>query len=649
MVTVDGTRARQGEDDLLAMSDRAREALDALVRGRLLVAREAGGAAAYEVAHEALIKNWTVLREWLDEQLESRVVRQRLELAAAEWERLGRSREELWSARQLAEAMAVDLGELGARDAAFLDASKRWVRRGRALRTIAIAAAPIVFGLFYGAAKISAGREQARRVGAYVTHAKELRVLAGQKDGEVEDLRRSAFEAFDARRRDQGEELYGKARGLATEVEKIRGRASQELEAALTIDAERADVRDMLGDVLFERALAAERDQRSLQRDDFLQRMALYDTGGERGRAWDAPSELTVASSPAGAQVSLAAYTADEKQKRRLGEARDLGATPLAAITLAAGSYLLTFSAEGRLDVRYPVLLKRAERLRISVALPELATIQPGFIYIPAGRFLFGSVADETTRRQFLDAVPAHEATTDAYLIARTETTFRDWIDFLQDLSPEERARRTVKVGSSGLSNALELVELPGGVWQFTFQPVAHVYSARAGEMITYRGRTRRITQDWLRMPALGLSGDDALAYAAWLNKTGRVPGARLCTEFEWERAARGADDREFPNGDLLEPDDANIDETYGQGSLGMALDEVGSHPESRSPFGVDDMAGNASEWVSSTISSSGFAHRSGSYFHSQMTARSTNRTSLDLSFRDPRFGVRICASIAQR
>lgn len=649
MVTVEGTLARRGEDELLAMSDRAREALNALVRGRLLVAREAGGAAAYEVAHEALIKNWATLRGWLEEQLESRVVRQRLEAAAAEWERLGRSREELWSARQIAEAAAVDLGELGVRDAEFLRASKRAVRRSRVMRTLAIATAPLVFGLFYGAAKIGAGREQARRVGAYVTDAEALRVEARKKDAEVEDLRKRSFEAFDARSREQGEELYNRARDLATEVEKIRGRASQALEAALTINAEREDVRDMLGDVLFERALATERDQRPLQRDDLLQRMALYDVDGSRRGAWDAPSELTIESSPPFAKVTLAAYTTDERQKRWLEDGRDLGETPVAAVTLPRGSYLLSFSAKGRIEVRYPVLLKRGERLRISVDLPEIGAIQPGFIYIPAGRFLFGSAADEMTRRQFLDAVPAHEITTGAYLISRTETTFREWIDYLQALPPEERARRTVKVGTSGLSNALELVELPGGTWQFTFQPVNHVYSARAGEMITYRGRSRRIVQDWLRMPVLGLSGEDAAAYAAWLNETGRVPGARLCTELEWERAARGADDREFPNGDHLDPDDANIDETYGQGSPGMALDEVASHPESRSPFGVEDMAGNAHEWVSSTFSTSGFAVRSGSYFHSQMTARSTNRTSLVSSYRDPRFGVRICASIALR
>ena len=98
----------------------ARAALDALVRGRLLAAREVEGGTAYEVAHEALLHGWATLREWLDAQAESRVVRQRLEGAAAEWERLGRTGEVLWSARQLAEAALIRREELQPREVEFL-------------------------------------------------------------------------------------------------------------------------------------------------------------------------------------------------------------------------------------------------------------------------------------------------------------------------------------------------------------------------------------------------------------------------------------------------------------------------------------------------------------------------------------------------
>jgi len=85
------------------------------------------------------------------------------------------------------------------------------------------------------------------------------------------------------------------------------------------------------------------------------------------------------------------------------------------------------------------------------------------------------------------------------------------------------------------------------------------------------------------------VSFDDARAYAAWLSSTGRVAGARLCTDHEWERVARGADGRLYAHGDRIEPDDANIDVTHKRIPLAIGPDEVGTHPRSNSPFGVSD------------------------------------------------------------
>src|SRR5439155_14762439 len=108
----------------------------------------------------------------------------------------------------------------------------------------------------------------------------------------------------------------------------------------------------------------------------------------------------------------------------------------------------------------------------------------------------------------------------------------------------------------------------------------------------------------------------EARAYAAWLSRSGRLVGARLCSEHEWERAARGADDRIFPHGDRLLPDDANYDETYGRHPLGFGPDEVGSHPESESPYGVLDLVGNVLEWTRSVRRPGEPILRGGSWYH---------------------------------
>ena len=73
--------------------------------------------------------------------------------------------------------------------------------------------------------------------------------------------------------------------------------------------------------------------------------------------------------------------------------------------------------------------------------------------------------------------------------------------------------------------------------------------TARRGEPLCRPKRSVRRCQDWLRLPVAGIAWEDAQAYVAWL-ASGRVPGARLCAEREWERAARGADGRLYAHGD---------------------------------------------------------------------------------------------------
>jgi formylglycine-generating enzyme required for sulfatase activity len=198
-------------------------------------------------------------------------------------------------------------------------------------------------------------------------------------------------------------------------------------------------------------------------------------------------------------------------------------------------------------------------------------------------------------------------------------------------------------VGTGGYAGllALERVE---GTWRLRFQPGSELYVARAGQKLRYADRSRRVEQDWLRFPVSGVTFPDAEAYVAWLHATGRVPGARLCTELEWERAARGVDGREYPHGDRLAPDDANIDTTYGKQPGGFGPDEVGSHPASRSPFGVDDLAGNVWEWTRSSLEPGKAVLRGGSFAFAATSARSTNRELPEPLVRDVQVGLRVCA-----
>jgi eukaryotic-like serine/threonine-protein kinase len=141
----------------------------------------------------------------------------------------------------------------------------------------------------------------------------------------------------------------------------------------------------------------------------------------------------------------------------------------------------------------------------------------------------------------------------------------------------------------------------------------------------------------------LGISAIDAGGYAAWLDRTGRLRGARICSEPEWERAARGADGRSTPSGRVLEGEDANLDATYTRELMGP--DEIGSHPATVSPYGLNDTAGNAFEWTIGERPGT-YVVRGGSYYHDRKTADLANRNEAIPTIHEPTGGVRLCATV---
>ncbi len=85
--------------------------------------------------------------------------------------------------------------------------------------------------------------------------------------------------------------------------------------------------------------------------------------------------------------------------------------------------------------------------------------------------------------------------------------------------------------------------------------------------------------------PVTNVTWRDACAYAAWR-------GAKLPTEAEWEKAARGTDERPYPwGGRFTEGERCNA-----SGLIGTTT-PVDEFPEGRSFYEAWDMAGNVYEW----------------------------------------------------
>jgi len=92
----------------------------------------------------------------------------------------------------------------------------------------------------------------------------------------------------------------------------------------------------------------------------------------------------------------------------------------------------------------------------------------------------------------------------------------------------------------------------------------------------------------WDDKPVTWVSLEDARAYANWAHK-------RLPHEWEWQYAAQGTDNREYPWGNQWVAANAPAPDS---GRTMQPADDVHAHPAGASPFGVQDLVGNVWQWT---------------------------------------------------
>ena len=176
-VPLDELRSEGGED--------MTEVIGLLADSRLLTLNEG----TLEPAHEALLREWPRLREWIEEDREALRIERQLELAYREWRRVGHDEGALYRGARLAEARDLsDRGELQLTDAEkeFLAASiaRRNRERTSRRRRLAFAFGTLAVGLI-AIGIVAAIAVHQKNVAQHERDVALSRQLAAQSAGEV--------------------------------------------------------------------------------------------------------------------------------------------------------------------------------------------------------------------------------------------------------------------------------------------------------------------------------------------------------------------------------------------------------------------------------------------------------------------------------
>lgn len=395
-----------------------------------------------------------------------------------------------------------------------------------------------------------------------------------------EKLRLAAQEEAAALRPHDSPERKSQAWRIEEEAAQVRRQrmqafsdATSMLHSAINVDASCLPAKDVLADLYWQRFEEAESagnsDDVTIYRD-LVERFH----NGRFAKLLEGKGVLSLETDPPGASVHV--HSLVERDRRLVEDAgRACGTTPL-QLELPMGHHVLILRREGYRDTRFPVLVVRAAREIAKITLYTDEEIGDGFIHVPAGEFSMGgdpaaSGSVALCRRYVPD-----------FFVAQYPVTFRDYCVFLDDLHLRADPGLAECVPRTEREGECARIGLSGG-----FEPATDVID------IDPTTRARHPAGFEWSLPVFAINWFAAKRYVKWLGeRSGRR--ARLLTDAEWEKSARGVARTIFPWG-------SRFDWAFIKGGLSRPEraqpEPVGAFEADCSIYGVRDLAGTNIEW----------------------------------------------------
>jgi formylglycine-generating enzyme required for sulfatase activity len=226
-------------------------------------------------------------------------------------------------------------------------------------------------------------------------------------------------------------------------------------------------------------------------------------------------------------------------------------------------------------------------------------------VLLPAASFTMGSTREEVNDalrlaqgplacpfcklEQFERELPAQRVTLREFYLDRFETTNKQFADWLNEQHYTiEQKTIPVKEKSPGKQPSIRsVIAISDGTTRVALIDIENQALQRVRGLWVH-GSKVYVVSGMEKKPVIDVTWDGANRFCQSQKK-------RLPTEAEWERAARGTNNRRFPWGTVLPTKQGTV---LGWPDSLKALRDVGSSPQDQSPEGVYDLAGNVSEWT---------------------------------------------------